>query len=145
MSVFDEVFYKAKDMAKMAGDKTSEVFETSKVKFRIMQINSDIRNIHEQIGSSVYTMVKTNYKNDQLIYSLVEKIDNLLEEQKSLENKLAQIKNMIVCVSCEERNHANSIYCSKCGYKLKTENSSSSDNTVIIDEDNILAEEDNKI
>lgn len=137
MSVFDEVFYKAKDMAKMAGDKTSEVFETSKVKFRIMQINSDIRNIHEQIGSSVYTMVKTNYKNDQLVYSLVEKIDNLLEEQKSLENKLAQIKNMIVCVSCEERNRANSIYCSKCGYKLKTENSSSSDNTVIMDEDNI--------
>lgn len=118
--MFNDFFGKAKDVAKVAGDKTNEVFEISKLKMKVSQINSNIKSLYEQIGKATYTMHKAGKMNDSIIISLMHEIDKLCEEKKLVENKIAVVKNMIICCNCGENNQSSFTYCSNCGEKLKS-------------------------
>jgi ribosomal protein L40E len=118
MATFDDVVDKAKDFAETAGKKAERVVEISRLKLQVSQINSDIRRAYEKLGSAVYNMKKANYEDADLISSVVEEIDGLVEDRASTEAKLAALKNQVVCDTCGAKNPQEAVYCVKCGSRL---------------------------
>lgn len=118
MATFDDVVDKAKDLAETAGKKAERVVEVSKLKLQVSQINADIRRAYEKLGSAVYNMKKANYEDEELIASVVEEIDDLVEDRASTEAKLAVLKNQVICDTCGAKNPQEAVYCVKCGSRL---------------------------
>ncbi len=118
---FDEFVLKAKDIADAAGKKTNELYEISKSKYECIKLNGEIKKLYEQLGSSVYSMVKGGYDNDELVDSLTEEIDECMEQLRLINEELAQRKNERVCPACAAKNPMDNFYCAKCGTKLKRE------------------------
>lgn len=118
---FEEFCVKAKDIADAAAKKTGELVEISKYKLEATKINSEIKKLYEQLGSSVYSMVKGGYDNQELVNGLAEDIDELFMRLDAVNEKIADLKNAVVCPVCGKNNVKDSMYCTKCGTKLRTE------------------------
>lgn len=120
-NMFDDFLLKARDIADAAGKKTSEIYEVSKYKYECIKLNGEIKRLYEQLGSSVYSMVKGGYDNNELVESLTEEIDEHLDRLKAINELIAGMKNLSLCPVCGAKNSADSLYCSKCGSKLRSE------------------------
>ncbi|MDF2566810.1 MAG: hypothetical protein K0R90_266 [Oscillospiraceae bacterium] len=121
MGMFDDILGKAKDVADVAGKKTGEFVETSKLKFQCVQINNEIKALYEKLGSAVYSMAKSGYENPELVKSIVDEISELLQKLNETSEKIADIKNVSICTCCGAKNSTESYYCSKCGNKISSE------------------------
>ena len=118
---FDRVVDKAKVFAETAGKKAEKAVEISKLKFRVSQINSEIRKIYEKLGRAVYNMKKANYEDRGLVESVAEEIDELFAEKAAVERKIAFLKSMVVCPVCGAKNARTETFCGKCGSSLSEE------------------------
>lgn len=117
-SMFDDFVLKAKDLCDTATRKTGELYEISKYKYECIKLNGEIKKLYEQLGSSVYSMVKGKYDNDELIDSLTEEIDEHMERLKEINGILSGMQEVEICPACGARNAAGYRYCAKCGSKL---------------------------
>lgn len=120
-SRFDDFVLKAKDIADAATKKTGELYEISKYKYECIKINGEVKKLYEQLGSSVYSMVKGGYDNRELIDSLTEEIDECLDRLREINDIISDMKNVVTCPICGSKNGIENTYCAKCGSKLKTE------------------------
>lgn len=116
--MFEDVFGKAKKAANVAGKKTEELVEISKLKFSAMQINTDIKALYEKLGNAVYSMKKANYENPELVDGLVEEIDDKRKELKDIHDEIAVLQKAKECPCCQTKNPKDAYYCQKCGSKL---------------------------
>lgn len=116
--MFEDVFGKAKKAANVAGKKTEELVEISKLKFSAMQINTDIKALYEKLGNAVYSMKKANYENPDLVDGLVEEIDDKRKELKNIHAEIAVLQKAKECPCCQTKNPKDAYYCQKCGSKL---------------------------
>lgn len=117
----DDLFEQAKSMVNVAAKKTNEVVEISKLKLDCLKINSEIKGMYEKLGRTAYNMHHDSYKNDHLLKSLCEEIDELLSKLNDLTEKIADKQNVVICPVCRAKNLQDSFYCSKCGAKIKDE------------------------
>lgn len=117
-SMFDDFVLKAKDICDTATRKTEELYEISRYKYECIKLNGEIKKLYEQLGSSVYSMVKGKYDNDELIDSLTEEIDEHMERLKEINGILSGMQDVEVCPVCGAKNEAGNRYCAKCGSKL---------------------------
>lgn len=117
----DDIFDKAKSAVNVAAKKTEEVVEVSRLKFESAKLNNELAGVYEKLGHAVYEAKKGNYKNDDLVESLCEDIDTLLADLDRINNDIADKKNQVICPTCGASNVKESIYCSKCGTKVKSE------------------------
>lgn len=117
--MFDDLVLKAKDLADAASKKTGEIYEISKYKCECIKLNGELKKLYEQLGSSVYSMVKNNYDNEELVHSLTEEIDERLARLKEINAILSERKDFLVCPACNSKNPLDSIYCGRCGSRLK--------------------------
>lgn len=116
--MIEDIFGKAKQVANAAGKKTGELVEISKLKLSAMQINSDIKELYEKLGSAVYSMKKANYDNPELVVSLVEEIDEKRVELREVNEKVAVLQKSKECPCCQTKNPQDAFYCQKCGSRL---------------------------
>ncbi len=125
MSDFDTFFNKAKDKAKdvadVAGKKTTELVNLSKLKLQELQIGRKIRSLYEQLGRATYQLHKNSFENEELISSLEEEIAEQLHAQSEVDEKLCDMKNQVSCPCCHAKNSKEAVYCSSCGNQLKDE------------------------
>lgn len=131
MGMFDDLCGKAKDVADAAGKKTGEIVELTKYKMKASQLHSDIRAAHEKLGSAVYSMVKADYENPELINSMAEEIDELMAKLKEIEDKISELKRVVKCPCCGANNAQDSSYCSQCGCKLGADFSKQEEKIVV--------------
>lgn len=118
---FGNVWEKTKDVADTAGKKAGDAVELSKYKIECIKLDSEIKKLYEQLGSSVYSMKKGGYENRDLIDSLSEEIDEAMERLRELNDKIADVKKQNVCPVCKTKNPKENFYCAKCGSKIKSE------------------------
>ena len=71
-----------------------------------------------QLGSAVYSMVKSDYDNKNLVDSLIAEIDTVKANLAEIEDKLAEKRDLILCSQCGAKNEKDSFFCKKCGSKL---------------------------
>mgnify|MGYP000305956249 CR=1 FL=1 len=91
---------KAISVANVAGKKTEEMVEASKLKLQEVSVNADLQDCYEKIGSLVYRSKKSGEDNAQAIDQLVEQADVLLEQLAQLQSKREEIKKMKKCPNC---------------------------------------------
>ena len=118
MSVFDEFIDKAKDVADVAGKKTEEFVELSKLRIKASQLRNNVQDEYQKLGGAVYNMKKADYENPTLIDSVVVDIDSLLQQLGEVEQKIAELKKVVKCPCCGANNLLDSHYCNQCGCNL---------------------------
>jgi len=121
MDMFDSFMEKAKGAYDVAAKKTGELVEISKIKLECVKVNNEIKRLYEKLGSAVYSMVKANFENQDVIDSITEEIDESLAKLSKLNEKLSDIKNINICSVCGCKNPEDNYYCSKCGTRIKSE------------------------
>ena len=109
---------KAISDANVAGKKTEEMVEASKLKLQEVSVNADLQDCYEKIGSLVYRSKKSGEDNEQPIEQLVEQADVLLEQLAQLQSKREEIKKMKKCPYCGASCSVDSHFCSSCGLVL---------------------------
>ena len=117
-NVLDDLINSAKNLVDIAGKKTDNVVEVSKLKYQCVQMSAELKSLDEKLGNAVYTMVKSDFSNKELMDSLIEEIDSLKERIDQVNQEIAKRKNIRVCPACGSRNEKDACYCNKCGNKL---------------------------
>lgn len=105
---------KAISVANVAGKKTEEMVEASKLKLQEVSVNADLQDCYEKIGSLVYRSKKSGEDNAQAI----DQADVLLEQLAQLQSKREEIKKMKKCPNCGASCSVDSHFCSRCGMVL---------------------------
>lgn len=117
-NVLDDLISSAKSLVDIAGKKTDNVVEISKLKYQSVQMSAELKSLYEKLGNAVYTMVKSDFDNKELMDSLIEEIDSLKAKIDDVNFQIAQRKNIRICPACGSRNEKDACYCSKCGNKF---------------------------
>ncbi len=118
MGFIDDLKQSVKQVADFAEKKTDTVVEISKLKYQQIQTSKNLDDLMAQLGSAVYSMVKSDYDNKNLVDSLIAEIDTVKENLAEIEEKLAERRDLILCSQCGAKNEKDSIFCKRCGSKL---------------------------
>jgi len=118
MAVLDDILTGAKNIVDVAEDKATKAFEFSKTKYKSAQLKKEVSDLYKKLGSAVYTMIKTEYEDKEIIDSLVSEIDIVKEELDEINIKIADTKNKKVCPACDTANEKDSAYCTRCGNRF---------------------------
>lgn len=118
MGFLDDLKLSAKNVVDFAEKKTDSVVEISKLKYQQMTLGNELEELMSHLGNAVYSMIKANYDNKDLVNSLIAEIDEVKESLKEVNEKIAAKKDQILCPACGAKNEKDSSYCCKCGNKL---------------------------
>lgn len=112
---------KAMSVANVAGKKTEEMVEVSKLKLQEVSLNADLQNCYERIGSLVYRSRKSGLDNEAEITEIIAQVDALLEELAQNQSKREELKKVKKCPNCGAACAVDSHFCSRCGMMLHEE------------------------
>ena len=107
---FNSLLDKAISVANVAGKKTEEMVEASKLKIQEVSVNADLANCYEKIGSLVYSSKKFGADNEQEIAQLRRALDRFNREVRK-------------CPNCGASCATDAHFCSRCGMVLHEETS----------------------
>lgn len=114
---------KAKDEAekysKIAIQKTSNLVSQTKYSLAVKSAEEKLVSIMAELGEYVYRQYGAGEQMSEDIMAKCQEAEELTEEIDSLKEKLADLKDAIICPDCNEYNPSDNIYCAKCGKKLK--------------------------
>ncbi len=139
MGTFDNFLSKAKNVANVAGKKTGEMVEISKIKLQLIQLNGDVEKVYQRIGQLVYQQHSVGVENGTVIEAAISEIDGLLAQIAEVNAKLTVANEQIVCENCGCINSADSVFCSRCGvtnsYEMKPKEAAKPDGYVEVSYD----------
>jgi hypothetical protein len=118
---FNSLLDKAISVANVAGKKTEEVVETSKLKLQEVALNADLEDCYEKIGSLVFRSRTAGVDNEEQIAELVAQAQELISQMTELKLKRAEIKKVKKCPNCGASCEMDSHFCSRCGMVLSQE------------------------
>ena len=118
MSFFDEFLSTTKSVASTAGKKGDEAVKFSKLKLKVAQLKSEIKDKYTKLGETIYAMAKAGEKNTEEFDLIVEEIDILYAKLDEAKAALDELKQLITCPSCGEKTKNDNFFCPKCGTKL---------------------------
>lgn len=137
MSNLDGVINKAKDFVNMAGKKTGEMLETSKLKVEKMNKSAELQKNYETLGRFCYLDYKglETQKNSDKMKQIINSIEVLESEIKNIENSISEMKNNKICAYCSNKNNKKFLYCTHCGSPLYPNNVQTTNNDEITNDD----------
>lgn len=118
MGVLDDVISKAREVADVAGKKSEEIVEFSKLKLNSMGINNDINKAYQRLGVVLYDIRKSDVEGEDIIAACIEEIDMLKMQLEDINQKMNEMRNIKKCTGCHYSNSADAVYCAKCGTRL---------------------------
>ena len=114
----EEIVVKAKAAATALGEKAGQYVDISKLKFKLIELKSDLKSEFENLGKITYENSKNNIEDSSNITVCVAQIDNLKLQIEELERQMAAMKNKVICHACRSQNEIGAVYCTKCGEKI---------------------------
>jgi len=121
MGFFDEVVANVKVIATNVGEKANKLKDYSKLKYSEAGIKSEITKKKTKLGDYVYECSKTGDIDKVVMEQFVEEINELEENLQITQEMIAAAKNKVTCEFCKTENEKDSVFCRKCGQKLKEE------------------------
>lgn len=94
MATLDEVLARARTLLDIAGRKTGEVVELSKLKYSKLQIENELSRSYEKLGALCYKGKKGDPINEELVDLCVSEIDDLLATLEGIEQKIRETRDM---------------------------------------------------
>ncbi len=119
MSFFDDVVANVKVIATNVGQKASKIKDYSKLKYSEAGIKSEIVKKKTKLGGYVYECSKTGDIDKVVMEQFVDEINELEENLQITQEMITAAKNKVTCDVCKAENEKDSVYCRKCGQKLK--------------------------
>lgn len=119
MEFFDKLGKKASEAYKMTADKTGKIAKETKMKFRIGELKSQINDLYEEIGKTVY---ESHVKKEEIsiqndLEEQCTKIDVLSDEIESLLKQCLELKDKKQCQKCFKEIEKDAKFCPSCGAK----------------------------
>ncbi len=111
----DEAQKVTKSVVKMSTDAVNQ----TKLKYAVKESEQKVNEILASIGGYVYDSYKEGAEFDGDIADKCAQIQALKDEIASINERIAELKNSVICSSCGEYNKSDSVYCSKCGTKIE--------------------------
>ncbi len=92
--------------------------EVAKLKYKLVEINSDIDDNYMMIGKLVYEAAEDDDIGEK-IAEISADIKSLLEARVDMQEKLNELINKKQCPQCEAKMEKDFEYCPKCGYNFE--------------------------
>lgn len=119
MKTWEEVLFKAKEVATTAGRKAMDVADLAKTKMKVLENEKAIDNAMEALGHLFYDSRKENADlNEELVQELISQIDELEATNADLRAQMDNACSRKTCAGCGAVNAEGAAYCNKCGEKL---------------------------
>ncbi len=123
MEFFEKLTKKASETYKGAAEKTGKLAKETKLRLKINENKSKIKEIYEEIGKKVYekhsSEEEVSIKND--LEGECAKIDILANEIEVYNREILELSNQKECVECKEKLQKDAKFCTKCGAKQPEE------------------------
>ncbi len=104
--------------AKKTKETSETMMEVAKLKYKLIEINSDIDDNYMMIGKLVYEASEEDDINDK-VAELGKDITALIEARNDMQEKLNELVNKKQCPECETKLEKDFEFCPKCGYKFE--------------------------
>lgn len=119
MEWFDKVKDTAAKTAKIAKEKSGELYEVTRLTFAINELETKIDKLFKNIGMLTYRDYENGAEFSEDITLLLQDIDSKYEEISAIKEEINKIKNVEVCPKCQKTNPTDANFCLSCGEKLK--------------------------
>ena len=119
MGFFDNLGKKASKAYDVTAEKTSKIAKEAKLRMKINENKSDIKDIYKEIGKKVYEK-HVREENIDIKTELEEectKIDVLSAEIETCLKSILELKEKKQCKNCHAEIELDNTYCPKCGAK----------------------------
>lgn len=118
VGVLEDAVIKAKGAADLAGKKTGEFVELSKLRVSIAEVDRKINAEYSELGKMVYRASREHTDCTDYVQEKATAIDSLLTKREELEEKINALRKVKKCPDCSHENQFDANYCNKCGAKL---------------------------
>ena len=117
MEFFEKLGKKASETYKSAAEKTNKLASETKLKLKISDNKSKIKDIYTEIGKKVYQKytLDENLCIKEDIKEELERIDELSNEIKEFERQKLELSDIKQCVNCKNEIDVSSKFCPNCG------------------------------
>ena len=97
MEFFEKLGKKASETYKSAAEKTNKVASETKLKMKIGDCNSQIKDLYKEIGKKVYEKIAINGKSEEteFIKEELTKIEGLKEEIKVYQHQILELSDIV--------------------------------------------------
>ena len=116
MEFFNKIGKKASEAYRGAAEKTEKITKEAKLKIKIADYKSKIKDVYVEIGQKVYQ--KHTLSEEISKAELVEecgKIDELSKEIENAEKEILELINLKQCDKCKEKIDKDAKFCPRCG------------------------------
>lgn len=123
MEFFEKLTKKATETYKGAAEKTGKLAKETKLRLKINENKSKIKELYEEIGKKVYekhsSVEEVCIKKD--LEGECAKIDILANEIEVYNREILDLSNQKECIDCKEKLQKDAKFCTKCGAKQPEE------------------------
>ena len=101
--------------AENVGNKATDVYNTSKVNLKILDLTTDIEVIYKEIGRLIYAAHTKEETSTEMLDEMLDTIDEKKRRIEELRASIAADDEPKICPSCGRENAPDSNFCSGCG------------------------------
>jgi len=108
---------------KSASQKTGEIAKEAKIKMKMNENKSKIKDLYEEVGKIVYQkhMQGEEIKVQEDLDTYCSQIDEISKEQEKLQEEILTLRNRRICENCYTEIDLNVKYCPHCGFEQADE------------------------
>lgn len=117
---FNDIKKGFKKAAKKTKETSETVVEIAKLKYKLVEINSDIDDNYMMIGKLVYNAAEDEDITDKL-KELCDEITSLTEKRNDMQDNYNELVNKKQCPQCDAKLEKDYEFCPKCGYNFDEE------------------------
>ena len=116
MEFLNKLGKKASEAYKGAAEKTEKLTKEAKLKIKIADYKSKIKDVYEEIGQKVYQkhVLSEEISKEELLEECG-KIDEFSKGIEEAENEILTLGNLKQCAKCKEKIDKDAKFCPKCG------------------------------
>lgn len=117
MAFLENLGKKVGEAAQAAAKKSGELVEITKLNVNIGSEEDKIQKLYTQIGKTIFEKYSKEGTVDSDVQQSCEEIKVHEQNIKALKEKIMEVKNIKLCISCGTEMERTQIFCSKCGAK----------------------------
>jgi ribosomal protein L40E len=118
MTIFNKLGKKFNCLAKNAVQKSSEVMEITKLNLNINTEEEALNDLFDKLGKYCFEKYTKGDISDSTVTEICEDIKIHQENIGYFREKINEVKNVVICVSCGKENPKTNEVCSKCDKSL---------------------------
>ncbi|NLN81709.1 MAG: zinc ribbon domain-containing protein [Clostridiales bacterium] len=118
MTSFEDVISKAKSVAEVAGKKTSDFIEVTRLKIEAAELEKEMSSVLEGLGRLVYDARKAGEDVSPMVDDCVTRLNEYQLKIDALRKKIDAYRYTVRCKDCGAPNPDDAAFCKKCGAKV---------------------------